>query len=293
MRVRADEMQLLEGIGAGDIGAIVGLKAIRSGDTIVADDDKEAHGLQMVGVTVPPPVFFCSIEPETSREKNELFTILHNMSREDPSLAVHEDEETGQVLVSGLGELHLEILRDRIELEYGIKAELGRMRVAYRESIIDAAEEEVELEKTIGGAHMYCKLKIRVESTLGDVDVTEMQRDQFAAEDGTGDLTGLSENQVLFDFEDLEPVVERVKLEGDEYEKSKRRANKEELTSQAAMEIYRSLDSLPADHKETMRFSLEDALESGQLLGYPMVNARVRVLDGRWSNLRSRNALIF
>ena len=91
----------------------------------------------------------------------------------------------------------------------------------------------------------------------------------------------------------MEPVVERVKLEGDEYEKSRRRANKEELIAQASMELYRSLDSLPLEHKSIIRSSLEDAMESGQLLGYPMVSTRIRVLDGRWSNLRSRNALIF
>lgn len=68
----------------------------------------------------------------------------------------------------------MEILRDRIELEHGIKAELGRMRVAYRESVVDAAEDELELEKTIGGAHMYCKLRFRVESTLDEVDMTEI-----------------------------------------------------------------------------------------------------------------------
>lgn len=83
------------------------------------------------------------------------------------------------MLVSGLGELHLEILRDRIELEYGIDAELGRMRVAYRESLVESGEEELELERTIGGAHLYCKLKFAVESTLDDFDVTEMQRERF------------------------------------------------------------------------------------------------------------------
>lgn len=174
MRVRADEMQLLEGIGAGDIGAIVGLKAVRSGDTIVDEQDRNAHSLQMLGVTVPTPVFFCSIEPEQTRQKSELNQILRDLSREDPSLNVQEDEETGQVLVSGLGELHLEILRDRIELEHGIKAELGRMRVAYRESVVESAEDEIELEKTIGGAHMYCKLRIRIESSLDEVDMTEI-----------------------------------------------------------------------------------------------------------------------
>lgn len=100
-------------------------------------------------------------------------------------------------------------------------------------------------------------------------------------------------NEVLFDFEHLEPVIERVKLEGDEYEKSKARRNKEEITAGATIEIYRSLDSLPMEIKVAMKEAIEDALLCGTLLGYPMVNTRVRILDGRWSNLRSKNPLIF
>ena len=90
-----------------------------------------------------------------------------------------EDEETGQLLVSGLGELHLEVLRDRIEIEYGIKASLGRMRVAYRESIAESTQKEIELQKTIGGAHMYCKLLVQVESTIEENDAAEIQRRKF------------------------------------------------------------------------------------------------------------------
>lgn len=126
-------MLILDKITAGDIGAIIGCKNIRSGDTIL--DELDTSNIQLSGVNIPPPVFFCSIESEMSKDKQELEKILFNLSREDPSIHVQEDEETGQLLVSGLGELHLEILRDRIELEYNIKAELGRMRVAYRESV--------------------------------------------------------------------------------------------------------------------------------------------------------------
>ena len=133
MRVCADEMLVLDEIKAGDIGALVGCKNIRSGDTIL--DEHDPQNVQLSGVTMPPPVFFCSIEAEQSKDKQELQKILFNLSREDPSVHIKEDEETGQVLVSGLGELHLEVLRDRIEIEYNIKAELGRMRVAYRESV--------------------------------------------------------------------------------------------------------------------------------------------------------------
>jgi elongation factor G len=86
---------------------------------------------------MPPPVFFCSIESEDHHENQKLSEILYNMSLEDPSLTVKENEETGQVLVSGLGELHLEILQDRILKEFKIKTELGPMRVAYRECVSD------------------------------------------------------------------------------------------------------------------------------------------------------------
>ena len=78
------------------------------------------------------------------------------------------------MLVSGLGELHLEVLRDRIDIEYGIKSTLGKMRVAFRESIADSCEKELTFEKTIGGAHLYAKLRISVESTLDEIDMTEL-----------------------------------------------------------------------------------------------------------------------
>ena len=92
-------------------------------------------------------------------------------------------EDTGQVLISGQGELHLEILRDRIGLEYGLVAELGTMRVAYRESIGQNNEMEIELDKKIGTQSLFAKLKIRIESTLEDINITEVQKQKFEAED--------------------------------------------------------------------------------------------------------------
>jgi translation elongation factor EF-G len=99
-----------------------------------------------------------------------------------------------------------------------------------------------------------------------------------------------SANQIVNEYNNLEPVQERIKLEGDEYE-SKRR-NKD-LAASASYEIYRSLDSLPLDCKLSMQAAIEDSLLSGSLLGYPLVNVRVKLLDGRWSNIRSKNPLIF
>lgn len=161
------------------------------------------------------------------------------MSREDPSISVKVDEETGQMLVSGQGELHLEILRDRVELEYDLKAELGPMRVAYRESISDAKEVELVLDKVIGGASMYAKIKILIESTIGDVDMTELQKRKFEGDDGQFEMSDssfslgqdtieqssdtLAGNIVTYDFMDLTPIQERVKLDGDEYATGNRR----------------------------------------------------------------------
>jgi len=112
LRVKADETQILSEIGVGDIAAIVGCKNIRSGDTLIDENDQDR--ILLNGVNMPPPVFFCSIEAESSRDQQQLEEILHNLSREDPSIQVKASEESGQVLVSGQGELHLEILRDRI-----------------------------------------------------------------------------------------------------------------------------------------------------------------------------------
>lgn len=132
---------------------------------------------------MPPPVFFCSIEAENSREQTELEVILYNLAREDPSLSVKVDQETGQLLVSGQGELHLEILRDRIEIEYKLKSDLGPMRVAYRESVGKTHDLEVTLDKLVGGSSMYVKLLIRIESTLEDYDMTEVQKQRFERSD--------------------------------------------------------------------------------------------------------------
>lgn len=170
--MKADETQLISEISAGDIGAITGLKNVRSGDTLIDESDPEK--IILTGVNMPPPVFFCSIEAESARDQKQLEVILQNLAREDPSLTVKSEEENDQILVSGLGELHLEILRDRIELEYGINALLGPMRVAYRESIAESREVELTLDKQVGGQSLFFKLKLAIESTLEDFDATEI-----------------------------------------------------------------------------------------------------------------------
>jgi len=217
--------------------------------------------------------------------------------------------------VSGQGELHLEILRDRIQLEYGIVAELGPMKVAYRESVSKTTELELVLDKKIGAHSLYASLKMRIESTLEEHDIIEMQKQKFEAvesessfqmskssfsiEEGDAadqmerNLASLSQNHIFFDCDSLQPVVERVKLDGDEYSTGKKYLDKKDSAAGASMEIFKSLESLPLECREALRTAINDSLMSGTLLGFPIVNTRVRVVDGRWSNIRSKNPLIW
>ena len=138
------------------------------------EDNENQDRVILDGVPLPPPVFFCTIEAENSREQKQLESILENLSREDPSIQVKVDSDQGTAVVSGQGELHLEILRDRIEIEYGIRTELGTMRVAYRESVGESHEEEMTLEKKIGKLACFAQLTLKIETTLDEVDVSEL-----------------------------------------------------------------------------------------------------------------------
>ena len=117
--------------------------------------------------------------------------------------------------------------------------------------------------------------------------------DEDASDNMSINLANLSKNQLIFDCDDLEPVIERVKLDGDEYSTGKKYLDKKDTAAGASMEIFKSLETLPIESREALREALNDSLMSGTLLGYPVVNTRIRVLDGRWSNIRSKNPLIF
>ena len=128
-----------------------------------------------------------------------------------------------------------------------------------------------------------------------------MSENSFSIEanDATGggytadNLANLSKNQLFFDCDELEPVIEKVKLDGDEYNTGRKYLDKKDSAAGASMEIFKSLECMPQELREVLRTAINDSLLSGTLLGYPIVNTRVRVIDGRWSNIRSKNPLIF
>lgn len=288
-RMTADEVCNIDELGVGDIGAITGVEGIRSGDTFLNEGDPER--IILSGVTNPPPVFFCSIEAEYSRDQSKLFEILNNLSYEDPSISVSENSETGQLQISGMGELHLEILRDRIELDYGLKSTLGNMRVAYRESVNNITRHSFTLDTSKGGKSQFAEITLEIEGIYPEEPAEEVAEDSvlenLSEKTSEDTSTNHSEsedfNEILHDYKYLEKVSERVKVDDSKLVK---RGRKQEIVGDD-FELLRSLDSAPAGILKAIHEGVENSLESGQLLGYPVIHTRVRIVDGRWSSVRS------
>ncbi|RLN98080.1 hypothetical protein BBJ28_00011625 [Nothophytophthora sp. Chile5] len=165
MRVAADDQDAVESISAGHIGAAVGLKHTFTGDTLVSAKDA-AHQVVLPGVQVPKPVFTCSIEAESSAKQKDLDLALEHLQREDPSFVVTVDDETGQTLMSGMGELHLDIIKERLRAEYKLQPAVGAMRVAYLESISAAVVKPYTHDVMLGTDRHFAKLTVQVEPLL-------------------------------------------------------------------------------------------------------------------------------
>lgn len=152
LRVYADHREDVTEIGAGDIGAILGMREASTGDTICSPN----HQIVLERIKFPEPVISVAIEPKTTADQDKLDKALKNLSEEDPTFKVHVDENTGQTLISGMGELHLEILVDRMMREFNVQANVGRPRVSYRETITKSiARVENRYVKQSGGRGQY------------------------------------------------------------------------------------------------------------------------------------------
>ncbi|MCA9655787.1 MAG: elongation factor G [Myxococcales bacterium] len=176
LQIHANKTQEIEEVGPGDIAAAVGLKFTATGDTLVLADDKER--VVLAGMQIPEPVIFRSIEPKTAGDQKDLDEALERFGREDPSFKVRVDPDSGQTLICGQGELHLEVLIDRMLREYRVDAAVGKPQVAYRETVGKAVELPLEYDREIGGKRQYAKLVLRIEPvTRGEgnsfVDATE------------------------------------------------------------------------------------------------------------------------
>nr|7L20_w Chain w, Ribosome-releasing factor 2, mitochondrial [Homo sapiens] len=144
----ADQHVEIPSLTAGNIALTVGLKHTATGDTIVSS--KSSALLLLAGVEIPEPVFFCTIEPPSLSKQPDLEHALKCLQREDPSLKVRLDPDSGQTVLCGMGELHIEIIHDRIKREYGLETYLGPLQVAYRETILNSVRATDTLDRTLG-----------------------------------------------------------------------------------------------------------------------------------------------
>ena len=159
MKMHAIKREEVKEIYAGEIGAVVGLKDTTTGDTLCSDQDK----VVLERMDFPEPVISVAVEPKTKADQEKMGIALGKLAAEDPSFRVHTDEESGQTIISGMGELHLEILVDRMKREFKVEAEVGAPQVSYRETIRKEVDQEYKYAKQSGGrgqfGHVYLKIK--------------------------------------------------------------------------------------------------------------------------------------
>lgn len=221
LEMHADQRIDLSELRAGDIGAVIGAKNTTTGDTLC--DPKRPVAL--MSVTFPEPVVHIAIEPKTKADQDKMSEALVKLSEEDPTFRVRTDEETGQTIIAGMGELHLDIIVDRMRREFNVHANVGKPMVAYRESIRAVAEARGKLIRQSGGRGQYGDVVLRVEP---------------------------SENGKVFEFENLS--VGGV---------------------------------VPKEYFNAVERGAREALESGIVAGYPMVNVKVSLLDGSYHEVDS------
>jgi elongation factor G len=159
LKMHANKREEIGEVSAGDIAAAVGLKDTRTGDTLC----DEKHPILLEVIKFPEPVISLAVEPKTKQDLDKLGYSLEKLAQEDPSFQVKSDEETGQTIISGMGELHLEIIVDRLLREFKVQANVGKPQVAYRETIRGRAEAEGKYIKQTGGRGQYGHVYLRVE----------------------------------------------------------------------------------------------------------------------------------
>jgi elongation factor G len=158
LRLHANKREECSEVRTGDIAAVVGFKQIRTGDTLCSLE----RPLLLEEMSFPEPVIFVAVEPRTKADQEKLQAALAGLSEEDPTFHVRKDPESGQTILSGMGELHLEVLTDRMQREYGVQCNIGMPQVAYRESVTTEVVREFEFNRETGGKGQYARVKIAV-----------------------------------------------------------------------------------------------------------------------------------
>jgi elongation factor G len=221
LQMHANHREERDVLGAGEIAAIVGLKATTTGDTLAV----ETAPIKLESMTFPDPVIAVAIEPKTKGDQDKLGSGLQRLSEEDPTFQVRTDDETGQTIISGMGELHLEIIVDRLMREFSVDANVGRPQVAYRETIGQAVNKiEGKFVRQSGGRGQYGHAVIDMEPAPGEG----------------------------YEFVD--------KVTG---------------------------GKIPKEYIPSVDLGIQEAMESGVLAGYPVVDIRVTLIEGSYHDVDS------
>ncbi len=164
-RMHANKREEIESVGAGDIVAVMGLKDTTTGETLC----DPSNPVVLESMTFPAPVISVAIEPKTKSDQERLGTAIQRLAEEDPTFQVRSDEETGQTIISGMGELHLEVLVDRMRREFRVEANVGKPQVAYRETITKKVEKvDYTHKKQTGGSGQFAKVQIDIGPTTAE-----------------------------------------------------------------------------------------------------------------------------
>ncbi len=174
LQMHASERNEIKEVRAGDIAAAVGLKDVTTGDTL-CDVDKV---IMLEKMEFPEPVISVAVEPKTKVDQEKMGLALQRLAKEDPSFRVHTDQESGQTIISGMGELHLEIIVDRMKREFKVEANVGKPQVAYRETIRGKVEQEGKFVRQSGGRGQYGHVWLQYRADRGRQGLRIRQRDR-------------------------------------------------------------------------------------------------------------------
>ncbi len=222
VRMQADKREDVEEVGAGDIAAIVGLKGTTTGNTLCDQNNP----IVLESISFPEPPVSIAIEPKTKSDQEKMSLALQRLAEEDPTFRIKVDDETGQTIISGMGELHLEILVDRMKREFSVDANIGAPQVAYRETIRkDAVEAEGKFIRQSGGRGQYGHVWVRI-----------------------------SQNEQGKGFEFINSIKGGV---------------------------------VPSEYINPVRNGIEEAMNSGVVAGYPVVDVKVELYDGSYHDVDS------
>jgi len=254
LQMHANKREEIDEIYAGDICACVGLKSVNTGDTL-CDENKQ---IILESIDFPTPVISVAIEPKTKADQDKLGVALQRLAQEDPTFRVSTEPDTGQTLISGMGELHLEIIVDRMLREYNVQANVGRPQVAYRETIRKKALAEGRYIKQTGGKGQYghCKIELHPMPSSSHENMKELSTDDI--DELAKSITGGTPGKWKFDKEHRFLFIDKI-IGG----------------------------SIPREFIPPIEAGIREALDNGILAGFTMVDVAVVLVDGSYHDVDS------